>query len=79
MPADEWYEVRITDDGQTIAVHVEGSQIHRGEKDVPAISVKYPGKLKGRRIAIYNREFVGGVSHESHIDNFVVNPLAPSK
>jgi hypothetical protein len=77
IPADEWHRVRITDDGTNIAVFVAGPEIRGADGENPVISIAYSGHLEGRRIALYNRELVGGVLHESHIDNLVVRSLPP--
>ncbi len=73
--ADEWHRIRITDDGETIAVYVQGPEIDRKYTSMPALSLCCPDKGEGHCVGFYNREMVGGVPHESHIRNIKVHAL----
>lgn len=69
MPPGEWHHIRIIDDGAWIAVYIEGPSIDPRYKTAPILTVPVPADLTGRHIAFFNREFVAGINHESHVDN----------
>jgi hypothetical protein len=77
MLAEEWHRIRIEDDGRSIAVYMKGPRIEAVHWKQPLLRVAYPNKGDKFYIAIYNRELVGGVHHESRIRNFTIMPLAP--
>lgn len=71
MPSGDWQHLRIVDDGSTISVWAAPSAAAMPTE--PLLRVPYfASSFTGTRIAIYNRELVSGVTHESHIDNVVV-------
>jgi len=72
---DTWHHIRITDDGEQIAVYVTGRNDPDHPDDKPVVEGSYPTGPKTGHLIIYNREQVGGVPHESYIDNIVVRPL----
>ena len=75
LPAGEWHRIRITDDGEAVAVFVEGPSIDPKYKKEPILRVTVPAGLAGKRVAFFNREYVAGTNHESHVDNVTVRPL----
>lgn len=77
LPAGEWHSIRVTDDGDTIAVYLYGPAVPPREKDAPLLTVRCPDDAAAHRIALYNRERVADVPHESHIDDVIVRRLAP--
>jgi len=72
---DTWYHIRITDDGERIAVYVTGRNDPDHPDEKPVVEGSYPMAPKSGHLVIYNREQVGGVPHESWIDNVTVRPL----
>jgi hypothetical protein len=77
MPSDAWHDVRITDDGLTIAVYITGPELPAENATKPIIKVAWPHPTKGHQIAFYNRELLSFASHESHITDVVVRKLDP--
>ncbi len=75
--AGKWYHLRVTDDGKRVSVYVSGPDIDRKYAKEPVIAVDVTGVYTGRRVALFNREYVAGANHESRIDNVVVRPLVP--
>lgn len=75
IPAEEWHHVRITDDGERIAVYCTGPEIHEKDRNKPILEVRCTQETGSHHVAIYNREFLAEVPHESHIDNFVLSAL----
>lgn len=73
--ADEWHHVRIRDDGVTIAVYVRGPAIDASEPEAPVLIADVDGSGIGSRVAIYNREHLADVPHESHIDNVTIRTI----
>jgi hypothetical protein len=59
------------DTGSLLSIHV--GPLAAGPPAEPVLRVPYNSHdFPAARIAIYNREYVGGTNHESHIDNVVV-------
>lgn len=75
LPAGEWHDIRITDDGETIAVYVQGPSITPHRQDEPILQVACPDTSNAHRIALYNRERLADVPHESHVDDFFLRRL----
>lgn len=75
IPANQWHRVRITDDGEEIAVYITGPQIDERYRNTPVLRARCPGEFENHKIAIYNRELVGKAVHESRIDNFEIRTL----
>jgi hypothetical protein len=73
--ADAWYSLRVTDDGDEVAVYVRGPEVDPGYWIHPVVQRSYRGPGGGSFLAIFNREAVAGVPHESHIRNLEVWPL----
>ena len=73
--ADKRYHVRITDTGKKVTVFVSGGKIDPNYATTPIVEVEYAETFTEHRIAVYNREFVSGAKHESHIRNFKVRKL----
>ncbi len=69
MPSGEWHHVRIVDDGTNLSIYVTGPIIDPRLKKKPALQVAIPAGLVGRHVAFFNREYVGDINHESHVDN----------
>lgn len=69
MAADTWFDIRITDDGENVAVYIKGPNIDPSFWERPAVVGHFPGKYVKRHVAIYNREIVAGALHESHVDD----------
>ncbi len=78
LPAEQWHDVRITDDGETIAVYVSGGNFGAEAARKPIISAKVPSTQMKRHIAFYNRERLASASHESWLDDIVIRRLADS-
>jgi hypothetical protein len=76
MPAESWHHIRIVDDGQTVAVFIEGPSIDPRHKREPILTATIPNTLTGQRAAFFNREYVGGTNHESHVDNVKIRAVA---
>lgn len=77
LPAGKWHRVRIVDTLESVAIFVSGPAISKESPDKPLLDVPYAGSFRGEKIAIYNRELVAEVPHESHIDNFLITELTP--
>lgn len=77
MPSDAWHDVRITDDGLTIAVYITGPELPPENAKKPILKVAWAPPTKGHQIAFYNRELLAFSSHESHITDVVVRKLDP--
>lgn len=75
MPADLWHTVRITDDGETICLYLAGPNIPREHVKTPVLQLHSARRGQEYHIAIYNREFVADATHESHIDDFLLERL----
>lgn len=75
VPAEEWHHVRITDDGERIAVFCTGPEIHEKDPNRPILEVRCTEETGNHHVAIYNREFLAEVPHESHIDNFALSAI----
>lgn len=71
----EWHHLRIVDDGQAATVYVSGPSIDPRYKKEPALTVAIPEGLTGKRIALFNREYVAGTNHESQVDNVRVRAM----
>jgi hypothetical protein len=77
MASDQWHRIRITDDGDTVRVYLSGPEIRQPDPNAPVLQLRCSDHSGKGRIAIYNREHLAGVPHESHIRNFVLNRLPP--
>lgn len=73
--ADHWYHVRITDDGESVAVYVWDPQQGDAGARRPLVSANVPGPFLRHHIAFYNRERLASASHESWIDDVAVRAL----
>ena len=78
MPAGQWLDLRITDDGETISAYISAPNQRLDDAAQPRLSVRVPATNQSRRIAFYNRERVGYVSHESWIDDILIRKLSVS-
>ena len=78
MPANEWHQIKITDDGMFVEVYIRGPSIRHDPKQ-PVLRAKIPEGSEHRQVCIYNREVVGmaRIPHESAIDNVVIRALRP--
>lgn len=72
LPAERWHHVRITDDGDWIAVYVMGPAMPDSSCDTPILAARCPTRTGHGHIVLYNRECVAHIPHESCIDNLVV-------
>lgn len=77
VPSDSWHDVRITDDGLTIAVYITGPELPPENATAPIIKVDWPHPTKGHKIAFYNREMLEWAAHESHITDIVISRHLP--
>lgn len=77
LPADMWHDIRITDDGQRIALYIHGPEIPEQPGSQPFLSLLLPAQAQEYHVAIYNRELLADVVHESHIDDFRLDRLQP--
>jgi hypothetical protein len=75
LPAGEWHRVRIVDAGGSVSVYLKGPSVDPRFKTEPLLTVAVPPELTGRQIAFFNREYVAGTNHESHIDNVRVRAV----
>jgi len=73
--ADTWYDVRITDDGETVAIYCEGPGMPEDASRNPLLLAHCPAASPQHHIALYNRELVAGIPHESHLNYFAVKSL----
>ena len=77
LAADQWYDVRITDDGETVSLYVTEHGRDDASKDRPVLQVKVDGRGPGHHIAFYNRERIAAASHESWIDDVEIYRFDP--
>ncbi|CAN5392266.1 hypothetical protein BH10PLA2_BH10PLA2_23690 [soil metagenome] len=77
MPSERWHDIRIRDDGTTIQVFVSGPELPSENAKKSVLSVSWPLKERGRKIAFFNREMLKWAAHESHITDVVVRTLRP--
>lgn len=75
FPAGAWHHLRIVDDGRTVSVYVEGPSVDPKYKKEPALTVAIPEGLTGKHVALFNREYVAGTNHESHVDNVKIRAM----
>lgn len=75
MPAGAWHRVRVEDDGNEISVFFSQHGAPPAVAEAPLIRIAVPRKPAAHHIAIYNREHVGGVPHESHLTGLTVSGL----
>jgi len=75
LSADTWHHIRITDDGEHVAVYVTGRNDPEHPDDRPVVEGSFPTAPKSGHLVLYNREKVGGVPHESYVDNIIVRRL----
>src|SRR5205085_1050021 len=73
---NKWYRLRVTDDGETISVYLSGPEMQKKYWKEPVLQAHPPALAwQGHHVAIYNRERVADVPHESHIDNVLIERL----
>ncbi|MBS0263498.1 MAG: hypothetical protein JSS02_16275, partial [Planctomycetes bacterium] len=65
LPAEIWHHIRITDDGDNIAVFISGPDGPTPADGSPIFAAACRTKDLTGHIVFYNREYVGGVPHES--------------
>jgi hypothetical protein len=75
LPAEEWHRIRVTDNGETIAVFVSGPAIPEQQWSEPLVKLATHYRGLANHVAVYNRELVAGIPHESSIRAFRVHPL----
>ncbi len=75
MPAEAWHHIRITDDGNEIAVLITGPAISQKQGGQPVLRVRCPDESPRRYVAIYNRELIAEAPQESRNDNVVIRAL----
>jgi hypothetical protein len=75
MPVEQWMDVRITDDGETVAVYLSGPGRGPDSLEVPVLQAKVGQPIGPGKIAFYNRERLASASHESWIDDVVIRRL----
>jgi hypothetical protein len=73
----KWYHLRITDDGNTVAVFARGPEIERKYDKEPILIYEYKTSASEHRVSFFNREYIAGANHESRIDNVVIRRLIP--
>lgn len=78
LPAGQWHTVRVTDDGETVSVFVDGPGRGGDAAQRPVLVVRIPDDSPWHRVAFYNRERVADASHESWIDDVVIRRLNPA-
>jgi hypothetical protein len=75
MPAEAWHHIRITDDGDRIAVYFTGPAVPRQSKQEPVMAVRCSNTFPRYFVAVYNREHIAESPQESRIDNVVIRRL----
>lgn len=75
MPAERWHRIRITDDGKNIAIYLNGPEIPAQFADKPVATRAISYKGDARHVALYNREMLKSIPHESSIRGFVIRAL----
>lgn len=75
LAADEWYDVRITDDGETVSVYLGGRGRGADAMERPLLRASVKDNAPSHHIAFYNRERVASASHDSLLDDIVIRPL----
>ncbi len=75
LAPDVWHHLRITNDGERVAVYVTGPAVGDHDNDGPVLEVRCPTAPTARHVAIYNREQLAAIPHESYIDNVVIESL----
>jgi hypothetical protein len=75
MLPEEWHEIRVDDDGSAISVYIKGPRIDKRHWKEPVLQTTRVKHADKHHIAIYNREPVAGVRHESRIRNVKIMPL----
>lgn len=74
LPAETWFRVRITDDGESTAVYFTNlGDVKPRERLL--VEVPCYDKATSHHIAFFNREFVGAVRHKCRVDNVVIREL----
>lgn len=68
FPRDVWHEVRVVDDYKTIDIYLDSF-------DAPIFSIPRVHNGTSHRVAIYNREPVGGTDKESIISQIAIYSL----
>lgn len=72
MPADRWHTIVIADDGDQIRVFIHEKSSEAARQQQPILTIRVPEAEPSGHIAIYNRERLASIAHESLIDNFKV-------
>ena len=75
MAAETWYHIRITDDGERVVVYLNEGKGNARRDAKPVIEGLFPKSNRSGHLVFYNRELVGGIPHESFIDDIVVQAL----
>lgn len=75
LAADAWHDVRVTDDGKTISVYLRGGSVPEGFWENPVLTYTPRHQPRGYHIAVFNRERLSDVVHESHLDDFRIDRL----
>jgi hypothetical protein len=83
FPPDAWHHIRITDDGETIAVYLAGPEIEAKYATTPVVRARSHADFGDAgtpfHIAVYDRELVSEAEHESDVAHFVVGRLLRPK
>ncbi|MEZ6141855.1 MAG: hypothetical protein R3B84_14885 [Zavarzinella sp.] len=69
------YQIRIKVVGKDISIYASGSGIDPKYRKTPVMTYQVKHEFTGKRVAIYNREYVGGSNHESRLDNLIIRSL----
>lgn len=77
IPAGAWHDIRITDDGENVAVYVSGPAVDEKNAREPVLTGRRRVPPAAHHVAVYNRELVGDAIHESHLDDFRLDTLDP--
>lgn len=75
LSADEWRDIRITDDGETVSVYLTGKGIDPKYGKTPLMQARCPDYRPGGHIGVYNRELLADAVHESWLDDFLICAL----
>lgn len=75
LPAEQWHNIRITDDGNNISVYISGPAIPPVFSNKPIVQKSVTYRTIANHIAIYNREMLDEIPHESSIRAFCIRAL----
>jgi hypothetical protein len=75
LPAEQWHAIRIIDDGTNIAVYLSGPAIHPSASHKPIAVKAVPYRGEANHVALYNRELLKDIPHESSIRAFAIRRL----